>query len=142
MNLAYSCASTMACDCLDSCQCVAVTMYRKSSLEDPDFPLFCNPITPDGEHTKDFSSRYQQLNQPKTMEDWDTRILKRTQIKNVSSVREVLMDLLSILGKSLSQQPCRAIIMDDIDALVSNEPNSTLSMMQICKFISLVMKVF
>lgn len=155
MNLAYSCAANFnlcrqSCGgTANACRCVAVTIFRHISKEREDFPPFCRKITgsedqdDDDDAPNDFASRYQKLtdknDRPNVCDDWETVILRRIQVHYVSSAREILKELLSLLGKPLSQHPCRAIILDDLDLITASTTNysdptatATTSTMQTC----------
>jgi adenosyl cobinamide kinase/adenosyl cobinamide phosphate guanylyltransferase len=141
MNFAYSNAISAApCLCLDArmCRCIAVTMYRpvvqltkRVSLGDrlgattnsPDstdnFPLMCRYIDAPMESNK------QQSKNAKESIEWDPQILKRIRVHRISNVRELLHELLSLLGKPLQDQPRSggAIIIDDLDMIVARDVN-------------------
>ena len=53
--------------------------------------------------------------------DWDPQVLKRIRMHRVTSVRELLQDLLCLLGKPLQEQPRAggAIVIDDIDKIAA-----------------------
>jgi hypothetical protein len=148
MNLAYSCASSAICPCVDdgACRCIAVIIFRPASQQNTEFPLACHPSDQKNEPSDNFYQRYQKLNnrplhqqQQQVIEDWEPRVLKRIQVHYVTSARELLHELLSVLGKPLSQQPSRAIVMDDLDLITAattttteQQANSIISMMQTC----------
>ncbi|KAG7360678.1 hypothetical protein IV203_035777 [Nitzschia inconspicua] len=130
MDIAYS-KTSMAppCLCLDTnmCRCTTVTMYmpvavppasaKAATSDEEEFPLSCRRVGNE-EATEDPSKggRYQ---------DWNPHILKRIRIHRVASVRELLLDLLGMLGKPLQEQPRfgGAIIIDDLDTIVMRDPN-------------------
>jgi hypothetical protein len=135
MDLAYSSASSAGClgGCGSSCSCVAAILYRTADSEHDDFPLQC--LVKEEETTKEFSTRYHQLDMPT---DWEPQVLKRIRIRYVQSVRDVLADL---LATPLMQQPLGAIVIDDIDRMASKESNPTSAMMQLCTYEKIMTKV-
>jgi GTPase SAR1 family protein len=65
-------------------------------------------------------------NHEKKDDCWDPRILKSIRIQYVTSVRELLHDMLSLLGKPLQDRPRGggAIIIDDLDKIVALKNDS------------------
>jgi hypothetical protein len=143
MNFAYSkVISAAPCVCLDTrmCRCIAVTMYRPVVQPTPstsagagpessttnipdnmdDFPLMCRYIDASME-----SNKCQSENAQASME-WDPQLLKQIRVHRISNVRELLQDLLSLLGKPLQEQPRSggAIIIDDLDKIVARDVNN------------------
>jgi hypothetical protein len=138
MNLAYSCASNFACQCVDAsgCECMAALFFRSTSEKEADFPATCHIVSSEDDK-KDFSSRYSDL-QDRTkekIEGFDPSVLKQIRVVYVSSVQDILFELLSLLGKSVPLQACRCIIIDDLDQIASSEVNPTASMMQTCTYL-------
>jgi hypothetical protein len=140
MNFAYSKAISAApCLCLDArlCRCNAVTMYRPvldltkmtttslgngpeasttnnlDSVEN--FPLICRYIDAPEELSKQLYEDAQESI------EWDPHLLKQIRVHRISNVRELLQDLLSMLGKPLQEQPRSggAIIIEDLDKIVA-----------------------
>ena len=119
MNLAYACASRRAssCHCMaNPCRCTTVILYRKSPISslDEDFPMPCY----DTRLSKTKKDLVENANQ-----DWDLATLRRIRIEYVSSSREILQDLLGLLGKPWQDQPFRAILIDDLDQICHNDHN-------------------
>ena len=182
MDLAYSSAAKSECECprRANCHCTSVVVYRKlkrnnhvlnNSTEtnipesdgsgngnNSDFPLRCyrqeggrSTETPTTTNPNSgWPHRSHQLKN--TTKPWNMSILSRIRIRYVESTRDILEDLLSIAGRTGSQQPSQAIIVDDLDDIcqVTNpirndlagrrdlQQNATLSMMQVSKY--MVMK--
>ena len=128
MDFAYAkAATTVPCgDGQNGGQCVTCVVYRPYTpnsttskfiiRDDPNhhdfFPLRCHPSTNDN---KDYSG------------DWDTTILQRIRILRGRTRRVLLEDMLSMLGNPPCQQPHGAIIIDDLDTIIRNDPMITTS---------------
>jgi len=57
-------------------------------------------------------------------EEWDPLILKRIRIHYIHSIRDLLQDLLEMMGKPYREHPTRAIVVDDLDLLCQNNHNN------------------
>lgn len=138
MEFAYSKAcSVIPCLCVDiqMCCCVAVTMFRANPniasldgrgkedvLETDDFPFYCRPV-----------EGIIRSSQPGN--DWDPQVLQRIRVHRLTTVRELLHELLSLLGKPLQEQPRAggAIIIEDIDKIVAQDPSLATRSYRNCK---------
>jgi hypothetical protein len=147
MDLAYAIAAATPCrqHCEASCRCVAVSLFlpcnndNGAAQQDPQFPLHCqelttthvqqdangnisNPLQQHGQHS--FQVQMQQLEQSKAAVSsqhgttaWKMDILRRIQVRHVTSVREVWEYLLTVQGKPVGEQPWGGILMDNLDVL-------------------------
>lgn len=120
MNLAYSCASrqSSSCHCMaHPCRCSTVFLYRKSRVSslDDDFPMPC--------HDSRLFNTKKDLEEYR-IRDWELDTLRRIRIEYVSSARELLQDMLGLLGKPWQDQPIRAILIDDLDQICQNDNNN------------------
>jgi hypothetical protein len=134
-----------------SCRCVAVTLFlpcnndNGAAQQDPQFPLHCQELTTthaqqdtngtnsnykqqQGQHS--FQVQMQQLEQSKAAVSsqhattaWKMDILRRIQVRHVTSVREVWEYLLTVQGKPVGEQPWGGILIDSLDVLTGS--NST-----------------
>lgn len=174
MDLAYSLASKGSACCLSdlNCRCTKVVVYRKlklkdsspSSLERNDsgtdaqvenytFPTRCYRQDPRSATSATCDKRSPSGNMSMSespSQAWNPLVLSHIKIQSVDSTREILQDLLSVMGRPNAQQPKQAIIIDDLDAIsdVTNptqnsfpgrsdqNQNSTTSMMQMRKYIN------
>lgn len=123
MNLAYTSAAgaTSTCHCLvQPCRCTPVVIYRKSQSmqKEDDFPIPCLC-------TNDSSTSTKGIDENST-KDWDLDILQRIRIRYVASAREILQDLLGMLGQPLHEQPFKAILIDDLDLICGDEKNENI----------------
>ena len=119
MNLAYTCASrrSSSCHCMaQPCRCTTVVLYRKtphSSLEE-DFPLPCHDTGVTAKRKRGLAGEH-------SIHDWKLDVLRRIRIEYVSSPREILQDMLGLLGKPWQDQPLQAILIDDLDQICHND---------------------
>ena len=56
-----------------------------------------------------------------SIQEWELDALRRIRIEYVTSSRELLQDLLGLLGKPWPDQPVRAILIDDLDQICQND---------------------
>jgi hypothetical protein len=146
MDLAYAIAAATPCrqHCeasSSSCRCVAVTLFlpcnndtsNGGAQQDPQFPLHCQKLTTTHVHQDDqqqqqgqhsFQVQMQQLEQSKAAVSsqhattaWKMDILRRIQVRHVTSVREVWQYLLTVQGKPVGEQPWGGILIDSLDVL-------------------------
>jgi hypothetical protein len=90
---------------------------------DEDFPVWCRKIP------KDHYSEEQQPPPPPQQpqspqeqnESWDPHVLRRIRIHYVSSLCELLQDLLQVLGTPYREHPTSAIVIDDLDRLILDD---------------------
>jgi hypothetical protein len=146
MNFAYAIAATAPsfCTCLSiqKCRCVTCVIYRPyypnggikknndgNDHENDDlFPLFCERSTMTTKTTMMMNDDDDDNNN--NGHYWDPNILQRIRIHRVRNKREILDDLLSILGRPLCEQPHGAIVIDGLDQITnmsSNEQDATVT---------------
>lgn len=134
MDLAYSCACNFVCqECVDAagCQCVGAVFFRSTTQMEAEFPVTCHMV-PVEDDTQDFSTRYTNIHDRTHGKNacFNPTVLKRIRVVYVSSIRDILFELLSLLGKPVSLQSCRCVIIDDLDLIASSETSPTSSMIQ------------
>lgn len=133
MDLAYACAArsttsgAKSCHCLlQPCCCTSVVFYRlasnaptvqplNSDSSRDDFPLSCR-YTGD---SKALLGTTLMRHGNENDDCWDPAILRHIRIQYVHSTRELLEDLLGMLGKPAREHPAGAIIVDDLDLLIT-----------------------
>lgn len=131
MNLAYSEAA------MDLGHgCVSAIVYRPakrrsdnnddnlqsatSSESDP-FPLFCRALP--AQIANQVDKKMARNTQDDEEDSWDPDTLGRIRICHVSSVRELMEDMLVLAGKAEDEQPTRAIVVEDLDQIIEGDPN-------------------
>ena len=147
MDLAYAIAAATLCrqHCEASCRCVAVTLFlpchnnNGAAQQDPQFPLHCQELTTtqvqrdtngnnstalQQQRQDSFQVQMQQLEQSKAAVSsqhattaWKMDILRRIQVRHVTSVREVWEYLLTVQGRPVGEQPWGGILIDSLDVL-------------------------
>ncbi len=142
MNLAYTEAKK---DSHLPSGCTSAIVYRPGPSEDSGstiadsnrFPLFCRPLPKyfaTESQTNTDKSRSNTVEGPNTVpiekenqqeESWDPYTLSRIRICRVSSLRQLLEDILVLAGKPIEEQPTRAIIIEDLDAIIELEENTS-----------------
>jgi len=88
--------------------------HESSSEESDPFPLFCRALPAQcagADQTMATSIHGED-------DEWDSETLNRIRICRVSSVRELLEDMLVLAGKPEEEQPTRAIIIEDLDQII------------------------
>ena len=85
------------------------------------------------QRTEEQEQQQQQKNTngSNSYDNWDVQILKRIRVHRVSSLRELMHDLLTLCGKPLHEQPRAggAIIIDDIDQIIAQQQDSNSTIM-------------
>ena len=134
MNLAHSEAATDR-----GHGCVSAIVYRpakrrtdndndndnkpqsaSSSKSDP-FPLFCRALPAQTENQVDAGMARNTKDDEE--DSWVPDTLGRIRICHVSSVRELLEDMLVLAGKAENEQPTCAIVVEDLDQIIEGDPN-------------------
>jgi DNA polymerase III delta prime subunit len=107
------------------CTTTTTTTTTRDSITENEIDL-PNPNDEDMDHQGEEDGNHTEQEVATTRKDWDPLILKRIRVHRVTSVRELLHDLLSMLGKPPREQPRPggAIVIDDIDKIVARDTAS------------------
>lgn len=116
--------------------CVSVIVYRSaggninnstehngrhgsSSDESDPFPLFCRAVPAQSARADQTMTTSIHVEEDK----WDSDTLNRIRICRVSSMRELLEDMLVLAGKPEEEKPTRAIVIEDLDQIIESGSN-------------------
>ena len=132
MNLAYSCAGSLDCPCIDvaACRCTGAIVFRSATDMEPFFPPTCHrfPSTDNTRHMPTSSPQFQRKWKVPHHDDLRREILQRIRILHVDSVIQIIEELLSL--REEEQKSVRCIVIDDIDKIAGRSDSGTSAILQ------------
>lgn len=127
MEFALEMAARAPCLCksISGCKCTPVVFLRASNQYDDFFPLRCQRIENCTSKEHQQQQQHEQptySNQNASNANWNRTLLRRIMVHHFANLTDCLYYILSLAGKSAHEQPFGAIILEDLDLLVSHGP--------------------